>query len=200
MSDLIECDTIQILEPNQDFLIDTAGTTSDLDERGQVALNQGQTAAIVYFVVPKLNANYNFEYLYVGTENISHPGTVVCIPTIKTADAFGIRFAGTPLSTGYTMYWRVTIVRTSSLVQIDAPENLSLLMPSTNLMTVLFDNPRSGTSYGFSELRVENLTDPPAGQAIIRVQVVAKTINGFTVAVNPTPAAGSHYFLKVRTP
>ena len=98
------------------------------------------------------------------------------------------------------MHWRVTIVRTSSLVQVDAPEDLYLLMPHANLMTIPFANPRSGINYGFSELRVENLQDDPALQAIIRVQVVAKTLSGFVVAVNPTPGVGSHYFLKVRTP
>jgi hypothetical protein len=67
-------------------------------------------------------------------------------------------------------------------------------------MVVPFTNPRSGTNYGFSELRVENLLDPPASQAIIRVQVTAKTISDFTLSVNPTPANGSHYFLAARTP
>lgn len=197
---VIECDTVQIIEPKGDFLIDTAGSNSDLDERGELPLSAGQTHAEILFKVSKLNANYHFEYLYVDAGGIFNPGAVVAIPTIQATYGFQVVFAAAPPISGYVLRWRVTIVQTSSLVQIDAPENLYLLMPNANLMSVLFSNPRSNTNYGFSELRVENLTEPPAGQAIIRVQVVSKTVSGFIMAVNPTPPVGSHYFLKVRTP
>lgn len=196
----IECDTVQIIEPQGDFLIDTAGSTSDLDERGSVILDVGQTAASVLFQVPKLNTSYNFEYLYVDVTGHQPPGGIHVIPTRRAIEGFDVVFAGAPIDEGYVLHWRVTVVRTSLLILVDHPEDLYILMPPTNLLTIPFTNPRSGTNYGFSELRVENLIDDPMRMPLIRVQVVAKTVSGFTVAVNPIPRAGTHFFLKVRTP
>ena len=63
----------------------------------------------------------------------------------------------------------------------------------------MFHQPRSGTNYGFSELRVENLTEGPSGLTPINVMVTHKTISGFTIAINPRPPT-EFYFLRVRTP
>ena len=104
-----------------------------------------------------------------------------------------------PAGTNYVLYWRVTIVTTTDLVQTDAPEDIYLVMPQTNFMYVVFANPRSGVNYGFSELRVENLTDPLETQTPIHVQVCLKTTTEFVLGVNPIPPT-SNYFLKVRTP
>lgn len=194
-----DCDTIQIIEPNSDLVVDTAGSSSDLDERGEVELTEGQTNAVVTFSVQKLNTNYHFEYLYVDAMGDLHPGAVVVIPTTRAVEGFAVVFAGAPIGTGYVLHWRVVIVRTSTLVQIDAPEDQYIRMPQTNTMAVTFVNPRSGTNYGFTELRVENLTDLPADQAVINVQVYLKTISGFIMAVNPTPPT-DNYFLRMRTP
>lgn len=194
-----DCSTVQIIEPNSDLLVDTAGTTSDVDERGELALTEGQVNASVMFVTPKLNTEYTFEYLYVDAMGDIQPGAVVVIPTVRSVDGFGVAFAGAPIGDGYVLRWRVVIARTSTLVQTDAPEDLYLQIPQTVLMTITFANPRSGTTYGFTELRVENLVDPPSAQAVIHVQVWQKTINGFSIAINPTPPS-SNYFLRVRTP
>ena len=196
------CDTVQIIEPKDDLIVDTGGTTSDMDERGSLELTAGQTQAVILFTVPKINPEYNFEFLYidaVGDPGFNFPGAVQIIPTVRAREGFAVVFAGTPIAAGYVLHWRVTIVRTSSLVQIDAPESLYLQMPRTNTMSVAFVNPRSNVSYGFSELRVENLNTPPSQQAVIHVQVAQKTVNGFLLAVNPTPR-NDFYFLKVRTP
>jgi hypothetical protein len=110
-------------------------------------------------------------------------------------------FAGAPIGPGYVLHWRVVVHGESSLVLVDAPEDLYVLIPRAPVMTVTFHQPRSGTNYGFSELRVENLTEDHSVQAIIRVQVYRKTITAFSLAVNPMPPAGHpYYFLKVRTP
>lgn len=198
-SGLVDCDTVQIIEPSSDLIVDVAGTTSDLDERGEVALVEGQISASVVFQVAKLNTNYSFEFLYVDALGEVQPGAVVVIPNVKSITGFSVVFAGAPIGTGYILHWRVVINRTSSLLQIDLPENLYLRMPKANVMAITFVNPRSNVEYGFAELRVENLTDPPAQQAVVSVQVYLKTVNGFAVAVNPTPPTES-YFLKVRTP
>ena len=71
-ADIIECDTVQIIEPRDDLLVDVAGSTNDMDERGSVELHEGQVNAIVLFEVQKLNANYSFEYLYIDAEGNSH--------------------------------------------------------------------------------------------------------------------------------
>jgi hypothetical protein len=194
-----DCNTVQIIEPKGDLIVDTAGTTSDMDERGDLTLVQGQTSASVTFQVPKLNANYHFEYLYVDAQGNVHPGAVIIVPTIWTMQGFTVVFAGAPIGTGYVLHWRVVIVVTSILGQVDAPEDLYLQMPQTNLMAITFINPRSTLTYGFAELRVENLIDPPAGQAVISVQPYLKTLTGFGLAVNPTPPS-ANYFLRVRTP
>jgi hypothetical protein len=66
-------------------------------------------------------------------------------------------------------------------------------------MAINFVNPRSGVNYGFTELRVENLSDLSSDAALVHVQVSQKRIDGFTVAVNPRPP-NDNYFLTVRTP
>jgi hypothetical protein len=53
---LIECDTIQIIEPNDDLLVDTA-VPPMMSMSGEVDLFDGQNNAVVTFQVPKLNAN-----------------------------------------------------------------------------------------------------------------------------------------------
>jgi hypothetical protein len=200
MSCVANCDTVQIIEPKDEFLVDTAGTRSDMDERGELELHEGQVNAIVYFEVKKLNATYNFEYLYVDAMGDNHPGAVQVVPTIRAVEGFAVAFAGAPLNDLCVLHWRVTIVRTSSLVQIDAPEDLYLQIPiNSGTMTIPFTNPRSGTSYGFSELRVENLTENPGFQSPIHVQVYAKTLSGFSIGISPRPRS-NFYFLKVRTP
>ena len=198
-TDLIECSTVQIIEPNDDFLVDTGGVGSDMDERGELVLTAGQTSASVSFTVPKLNTGYHFEYLYVDAMGNPHPGAIQVVVTTQAIDAFAVAFAGSPLGTGYVLRWRVVVVSTSNLAEIDAPEELYLQMPQANTMSVLFNNQRSNTGYGFTELRVENLTEFSGVQTPINVMVVAKTINGFTLAVSPTPPS-DFYFLKVRTP
>ena len=37
----VECDTVQIIEPKSDFLVDTGGIASDMDERGSVGADHG---------------------------------------------------------------------------------------------------------------------------------------------------------------
>lgn len=198
-TDLIECETVQIIEPRDDLLVDVAGNTNDMDERGEVVLSSGQVNASVLFQVSKLNAEYRFEYLYVDAIGNANPGSIQIIPTIRTITGFAVVFAGAPIGAGYVLHWRVTVHKTSAVILVDYPENLYLQMPRTNTMAVAFHQPRSGVEYGFSELRVENLTEAHNVQAIIRVQVYQKGINGFTLAVNPKPPT-DFYFLKVRTP
>jgi hypothetical protein len=193
------CDTVQIIEPNDDLLVDVAGGNSDLDERGELPLTAGQLSADVVFKVQKLNAAYQFEYLYVDAIGNPKPGGIKVIPIARGTAGFTVAFAGTPIAPGYILHWRVVIRRTSTLIQIDAPEHLYLQMPRSNTMTINFVNPRSGVNYGFTELRVENLSDLSSDAALVHVQVSQKRIDGFTVAVNPRPP-NDNYFLTVRTP
>lgn len=198
--DVIECDTVQIIEPKDDLLVDSAGSTNDMDERGELELVDGQINAVVLFEVLKLNAQYSFEYLYVDAMGNVEPGAVQIVPTVRAIEGFAVVFAGAPIGPGYVMHWRVVIHRPSALVLIDAPEDLNVqLTPHANLQVIAFRQPRSGTNYGFTELRVENLTEDHSVQAVIHVQVVHKTISGFSIAINPRPPT-EFYFLRVRTP
>jgi hypothetical protein len=198
-TDTIECDTVQIIEPKDDLLVDTASNTNDIDERGSLELNSGQQNAIVYFEVNKLSADYSFEYLYVDAMGDPQPGAVEIVPTIRAVEGFAVVFAGVPIGAGYVLHWRVVIHKLRSQILIDAPEDLYLQMPRANTMAVTFHQQRSNTVYGFSELRVENVTELPQNQQPIAIQVYRKTISGFFLAVNPTPRT-DFYFLKVRTP
>jgi hypothetical protein len=198
--DVIECDTVQIIEPRDDLLVDTAGATNDMDERGTVELASGQRNAIVLFEVPKLNPSYSFEYLYVDAMGNVEPGAIQIVPTVRAIEGFAVVFAGVPIGAGYVLHWRVVVHRSSTLILIDAPENLNVpLTPHANFQTIAFHQPRSGTNYGFTELRVENLTEDHNAQAVIHVQVVHKTLSGFSIAINPRPPT-EFYFLRVRTP
>lgn len=199
-TDVIECDTVQIIEPKDDLLVDSAGTTNDMDERGTLELHDGQINAVVLFEVIKLNPQYAFEYLYVDAMGNVEPGAVQIVPTVRAIEGFAVVFAGVPIGAGYVLHWRVTIHRPTSLVLIDAPEDLNLPMPPhQKTMNIVFHQPRSGTNYGFSELRVENLTEDPNNISVINVMVTHKTISGFTIGINPRPPT-EFYFLRVRTP
>ena len=170
-----------------------------MDERGQLEIDPGQTFVDVVFLVPKINANYHFEYLYVSAPN-NNTGAIQAIAAHQSSTGFRVLFAGTPVLEGRILNWRVVIASTSTLVQVGASEDLYVNVPiSSTTMTVNFVNPRGQLNYGFTELRVENLIDPPSGQAVIRVQVVSKLENSFTLAINPM-APTSNYFLRVRTP
>ena len=195
-----ECSTTQIIEPDGDLLVETSGSpTSDMEERGFVNLAPGQTSVSVVFEVPKLNATYHFEYLYIDDIGDTRPGAIQIVPSARAREGFTLLLAGAPIQSGYVLHWRVSITQTAELVGVDTPEVLYLPLLHQPVMGVFFHNPRSGTNYGFSELRVENLTDPHQVQAIIHVQVVQKTTIGFTIAVNPMPPTGN-YFLAARTP
>lgn len=193
------CGTTQILDPNQDLLVDTAGTRSEVDERGTTLLIDGQTNVVVPFEVLKLSSDYNFEYLYIEAVGVENPGSITIVPTYKAIDAFAVSFAGAPIGTGYILHWRVTVVSVTAAIAVDSPEDQYIQLPRANLLAISFVNPRSSTTYGFSELRVENITDLPADQTPISVQVVAKSLSGFSIGISPTPPT-DNYFLRMRTP
>lgn len=202
----VRCSNVQLLEPDDEVLTVTSSGSTDasLSERGEVALSEGQGIASVSFLVPKAG-EYRFEYLYVDTSSSPfdqvNPGAVVPVVNIQTIYGFAVDFAGAPVAEGYTLRWRVTVVTTPiAITDIDKPESLRIQLDQDALtQEIAFLNPRSGTVYGFSELRVENLDDDPVDQSPILAQVVAKEIGGFTVALSPPPDTGN-YYLVVRTP
>lgn len=204
----VQCDTIQIIEPDESLPVGTAGGSQDpsLTERGEETLAAGQTTVNVTFVTPKSSEQYRFEYLYVDAFGVINPGTIMAVPTVQTKYAFTVELAGEPPQEGYILRWRVVVISIGETGVIDSPESLYVQLnhtigdESTNpIQDILFVNPRSGTSYGFTELRVENLTDDPLIQYPVFVQVVEKRIDGFKIAINPVPDS-PYYYLAVRTP
>jgi hypothetical protein len=130
----------------------------------------------------------------------THPGIAECVVTQQTRYGFTVQFAGIPRFPGYFLRWRVIVIDLASTILIDAPEAFRVQLPmQARQMTVYFTNLRSNESYGFSELRVENLQDDPDTQRIILVQVTEKTTISFTIGINPRPE-NTHYFLVARTP
>lgn len=205
----IECDTIQLIEPDSTLPVGIAGGTADpsLNERGEVVLATGQSEVAVVFQTPK-SGLYRFEYLYVDAFGIVNPGTINPVPITQTAYGFTVDLAGAPPVEGYILRWRVVVVTIGDAVAIDSPENLRVMLnwqvgtppiPGQGVQDILFANPRSNITYGFTELRVENLTDDPRFQTPVAIQVVEKRIDGFKIAYNPVPQT-ANYFLVARTP
>lgn len=203
-----ECETIQLIEPDGELPVASSQGISDpaLTERGDVVLVTNQSSVSVTFSTAKTNASYRFEYLYVDDLGDNNPGTIQAVPVIQTALGFTVELAGVPPQDGYILRWRVVVVDFQSVVQTDLAENLYLQLNHTigeqvaqPVQDIIFTNPRSTTSYGFSELRVENLVDDPLLQSPIFVQVVEKRLDGFKIAINPIPQT-PNYYLAVRTP
>jgi hypothetical protein len=197
----VVCKTIQVLEPDSTLPVQNWRIDPGLDEQGDFPLTQGQDSASVVFQTPKASANYRFEFLYVDTLGITLPGDIEPVVTGQTQFGFTVEFAGTPLAAGYILRWRVVVIDTTITEGfLDTPESLYIRLPQgTDLFTATFINPRSTMVFGFSELRIENLTDPPDQQTFVAVQVVTKTQLNFTVGLNPSPPSGN-YFLVARTP
>jgi hypothetical protein len=208
------CQTIQLIEP--DFTLPTVtlpppGNDPSLVESGNVILAANAGVISVTFLTPKAG-DYRFEYLYVDALGLANPGIIDIIPVTQTMTGFTVDLAGVPTVAGYILRWRVTVVIISTgPVQIDAPESFRVQLPqsiagppaplpvSYYTLQVLFVNPRSTTTYGFSELRVENLVDLPANQSVIGVQVYEKDTLGFKILFNPL-AHTANYYLVGRTP
>jgi len=199
-----DCNTIQIIEE---------GTDPNLSEEGEVSLAIGQSEVAVTFLRPKISSGYRFEYLYVDAFGETDPGTIEPVVTAQTQYGFVVELGGVAEVAGYVLRWRVVVKDLTVPSEIDKPESFRVRIslfspppeepdapPPTNLtLTVTFENPRSSTLYGFTELRVENLDDNPATQAVIHIQVVEKTETDFTIAYNPSPPT-NNYYLVGRTP
>ena len=197
------CQTIQVIEPDPTAVVGTIpapGFDPSVTEQGDVVLDVDDGIVSVTFSTVKAG-DYRFEYLYIDALGIGVPQIIPVVPVNQSLYGFSVDLGAIVLQEGYILRWRVVVV---SLVQvssnlIDFPEAQRIQLPLAPIANILFVNPRSNTLYGFTELRVENLTDVPAVQSPILVQVVLKTTLGFTVALNPTPPTGN-YYLVLRTP
>lgn len=192
---------IQIIEPDSALATgqSSGGGDPSLDESGSVPLEVGVDTVEVTFQTPKASVNYRFEYLYVDAFGIFNPVDIEPIVQLQTHFGFTVNLVVTPSEPGYFLRWRVIVIEIPSIPDVGAPESIRLPLPVANLFTVFFGNPRESVEYGFSELRVENLADPPAEQSPIHIQVVAKTLSSFTIGVNPSPPT-LNYVLVARTP
>jgi hypothetical protein len=197
------CRTIQLIEPEDTLLTSitsSGGRDQSLDESGSMTVPIGPHARLfVPFETQKISANYRFEYLYIDALGISNPGNVEPVVVDTTLNGFLVDLAGLPLAEGYILRWRVVVQDVTINLVVDAPESLRLQLNPARTFTGTFINPRSTALYGFSELRVENLTDPVDFQRIVNVQVVSKTQLNFTVGMNPPPDS-NNYYLVARTP
>ena len=152
------------------------------------------------FEVTKASENYRFEYLYVDALGLANPADVTAILVSKNAFGFLVDLVGSPSTVGYVLRWRAVVIDLTTLSDVDTPESLRVPIPAgVRTLTVTWTTPRSGSTYGFTELRVENLVDVLADQRIISVQVGVKTNGSFTIGLNP-PAIGVNYYLIARSP
>lgn len=196
------CRTVTLIEPDSTLLGATSSGSTDrsLDESGSTPLQVGATRVQVEFAVTKASDNIRFEYLYVDALGIPNPADITVVVVNKTQFGFLVDLVGSPAIEGYSLKWRVVVIDITTLTDIDAPESLRVQIPmAVRSMDVTWTVPRSGTTYGFSELRVENLVDPVNTQRAIIVQVSGKTTGGFTVGISPL-VTSDNYFLVVRSP
>lgn len=187
--------------PDQCTAVQFIGMDGDpsMSEQGELVLTNGQLSATIQFVNLKSSDHYRFEYLYVDALGLVTPGVISCVPTYQSVSSFTVQFAGAPIATGYVLRWRVVVAASEAVTQLDAPESVYVRLPRSHLFTYLLVNPRSVNTYGFSELRVENLTDPDGNQTPILPQVVSKQTDRFSVALSTTPNT-DNYFLVARIP
>lgn len=199
-----QCRTITLIEPDNTLLTGSSSGSTDptLDESGIMPLDVGQLTVNVSFGTPKASEQYRFEYLYVDIIDSAVPPGFTIVPTVQIQTRYGfvVGLSGSPPNAGYVLKWRVIVISLQSLSGLDTPESIySQLILGVGSHKVTFANPRSIDTYGFSELRVENLTDDLVDQTPIIAQVVEKTQTDFTVALSPSPPTNS-YFLVARVP
>lgn len=211
----IGCTTIQVLEPDRDIpvaLVPPPGFDPAYTEEGDVILSPGQTIVNVTFQAVKAG-DYRFEYLYIDDLGATNPGSIAVVPVIQTVYGFQVDLAGFGVPTdGCVLHWRVAVISSTAgpIGGIDSPESLYVQLPMASSAVITFVNPRSDTDYGFSELRIENLTDTggqisgspvpePRGLVLVSAMVIAKTTLNFTVQLSPTPPT-NNYYIAVRTP
>jgi hypothetical protein len=124
-------------------------------------------------------------------------GNISPVPSMQNMFGFTVELVGGPILAGFILRWRVVVVELGGV--LDQPETIRVQLPMANIDTITLFNPRSDDTYGFDELRVENLIDDPSIQTPVEVQVIAKTQTNFTIALSPTPPT-NNYFLTVRVP
>lgn len=196
------CRTVTLIEPDSTLLGATSSGSTDrsLDESGTTPLAIGATRVQVTFETTKASDSLRFEYLYVDALGIANPADITVVLVAKTQFGFLVDLVGSPPADGYSLKWRVVVIDITTLTETDAPESLRVQIPmAVRSMTVTWTVPRSTTTYGFSELRVENLVDPVNTQRAIIVQVAGKTTGDFTVGISPL-VTSNNYFLVVRSP
>ena len=206
---------IQLIEPDVTLptvTLPPPGNDPGVVEAGNVILTADIGVVSVSFAAMKLG-DYRFEYLYVDALGLTNPGIIDVVPVTQNLFGFTVNLAGVPIADGYILRWKVAVVSVTGQVLVDAPESFRVQMPNLTpgtiptplppeiiTMDVTFQNPRSNTNYGFSELRVENLVDTLfADQSVIGIQVVQKSVTGFKIMFRPVPPT-PNYYLVGRTP
>lgn len=197
-----ECRTVQVLEPDDTLLVGTSSGSVDqsLDERGDYSIPLNTLEFPVYFATLKASAVFKFEYLYVDYvgDVLNQANTILPVVVIQNQIGFGIRLSAVAPDANYVLRWRVVVQEIDVSTHIDEPETIYYQLPRANQATILLVNPRSSDEWGFSEFRVENLTDPVGSQTPILAQVVARTQFSFQIGLSPTPHT-NNYYLAART-
>lgn len=198
-----ECRTVQVLEPDDTLLVGTSSGSVDqsLDERGDYAIPMNTLDFVITFSTLKASANYKFEYLYidyVGDFDTGQSNTLIPVVALQGRSGFVIKMSGVVPDAHFVLHWRVVVQDITTIGELDKPEIIYFPLPRANTATIYLANPRSSNDYGFSEFRVENLTDPVGGQTPILAQVVARTNASFQIGLSPTPRT-NNYYLVART-
>jgi hypothetical protein len=199
---------IQILEPDSDILVGSGGSQDQaLEESGSVQLAIGQLEVIVIFQTLKLSNDYEFTVNYIENLVDPNPASIEGVPVLRTQGAFKLELDAQPDTVNYTLYWRVRVRSGTTTTQpiptpspsSDLPDSgITPITQGASSQLISFHQARSNKTYGFSELRIENLIDGQ-GQQSEWIQVVDKQFAGFTIIINP-PTDTGNYNLVWRTP
>lgn len=169
----------------------------NFDERGSVALTEGQESAEITFDFEKCSAAFVFEYLYVkGTDTI--PDAVVVVPQVQSTTGFTVQFSGSPVTANSTLFWRVTVPDALQVSQPPAaPPQYAIVRPAQSgsqaltagqtTVIVTFDEEHPDNLWGFEQLWIQKAATEAEPETFAWT-CIAHSITGFSLKLSGAPS------------
>lgn len=200
------CRDDQILCPGPNDAVsigNVLGTRGDVnfDERGSVALTEGQEQVEVAFLYEKCSAAYVFEYHYVAGPDVL-PDDIRPVPNVQTVHGFTMQLSGNPVTANSILYWRVIVpddLQTSqppaappqyAIVRPEQHGSQALVLGDT-VVIVTFAEEHPDNDWGFEQLWIQKaLTE--AEPETFAWTCIAHSITGFSLKLSGAPADGDY--------
>lgn len=196
------CNSDQILCPGPNDAVSIGqvlGTRGDInfDERGSVALEEGQETVEVEFLYEKCSAAYVFEYHYVaGTDGT--PDDIRAVPNVRTVNGFTMQLSGEPVTANSTLYWRVVVpddLQTSqppaapaqyAIVRPEQHGSQALVADQTTVI-VTFAETHPDNDWGFEQLWIQK-APTEAEPETFAWTCIAHSTTGFSLKLSGAPS------------